>query len=126
MGAFPRPLVGFVPMDHFEFRMDEKNPALSILLIWFPLKAFYSLSLYSFLDGILAARLGENIRVTDEVDENGRLLAQCLGKGVLEVGGIGHPVAHGTKGACVLVESGIADSVTDIAVPIEVSLVGSF
>ncbi len=75
MGAFPRPLVGFVPMDHFEFHMDEKNPALSIVLIWFPLEAFYSLFLYSFLDGILAARLGEDIRVTDDVDENGCLLA---------------------------------------------------
>ncbi len=62
-------------MDHFEFQMDEKDPALSILLIWFPLEAFYSLSLYSFLDGFLAARLGEDIRVTDDVYENGRLLA---------------------------------------------------
>ncbi len=75
MGAFPRPMVGFVPMDYFEFQMDEKNPALSIVPIWFPLEAFYSLSLYSFLDGILAARLGEDVRVTDDVDENGRLLA---------------------------------------------------
>ncbi len=75
MGAFPRPLGGFVPMDHFEFQMDENNPALSIVLIWFPLEAFYSLFLYSFLDGILAARLGEDVRVTDDVDENGRLLA---------------------------------------------------
>ena len=126
MGAFPRPLGGFVPMDHFEFQMDEKNPELFIRLIWFSLKAFSSLSLYLFLDGILAVRLGEDILVTDDVDKNERLLAQCLGKGVLEVGGIGHPVTHGTKGACVLVESGIADSVTDKAVPIEVSLVGSF
>ena len=126
MGAFPRPLVGFVPMDHFEFQMDENNPALCIVLIWFPLEAFYSLSLYSFLDGILAARLGEDVRVTDDVYKNGRLLAQCLGKSVLEVGRIGHPVAHGAKGACVLVEGGIADSVADITAPIEVPLVGSF
>ncbi len=62
-------------MDHFEFQMDENNPALSIVLIWFPLEAFNSLSLYSFLDGFLAARLGEDNRVTDDVDENGRLLA---------------------------------------------------
>ncbi len=62
-------------MDHFEFQMDENNPALCIVLIWFPLEAFYSLSLYSYLDGILATRLGEDIRVTDDVDENGRLLA---------------------------------------------------
>ena len=113
-------------MDHFEFQMDEKNPELAIRLIWFSLEAFYSLSLYSFLDGILAARLGENIRVTDDVDENGRLLAQCLGKGVLEVGRIGHSVPHGAKGVCVLVEGGIADSVADISAPIEVPLVGSF
>ncbi len=75
MGAIPHPLVGFVPMDHSEFPMDEKNPALSNLLRWFPLEAFYSLSLYSFLDCFLAARLGEDIRVTDDVYENGRLLA---------------------------------------------------
>ena len=30
MDAFPRPVIGFVQMDHFEFQMDEKNPALSI------------------------------------------------------------------------------------------------
>ncbi len=75
MGAFPCPWVGFVPMEYFESQMGEKNPALSILLIWFPLEAFYSLSLYSFLDGFLAARLGEDIRVTDDVYENGCLLA---------------------------------------------------
>jgi len=109
MGAVPRPLGGFVPMDHLEFQIDEKNPALFIRLIWFPLEAFYSLSLYLFLDGILAARFGDDIRVTDDVDENGRLLAQRLGKGVFEVGAIGHPVAHGAKGACDQVEGGIAD-----------------
>ena len=31
-------MVGFVPMDYFEFQMDEKNPALSIVPIWFPLE----------------------------------------------------------------------------------------
>ncbi len=75
MGAFPRPLVRFAPMDHLEFQMGENNPALFNLLIWFPPEAFCSLSLYSLLDGFLAARLGEDIRVTDDVYENGRLLA---------------------------------------------------
>ncbi len=113
-------------MDHFEFQMDEKNPALSICTDMLSPRAFYSLTLYAFFDGILATRLRENVRIADDVYENRRLLAQCLGKGVLEVGGIGYPVAHGTKGACVLVEGGIADSVADITTPIEMPLVGSF
>ncbi len=113
-------------MDHLEFQMDEKNPALFIRLMWFLLEAFYSLSLCSFFDGFLAVRLGEDVLVTGDVDENGRLLVQRLSKGIVEVGAIGYPVPRGAKGVCDQVEGGIADPVADITTPIEVLLVGSF